>query len=67
MYSELIKIKEARNQKDAGRNRMGCSENWYDPYYAISQTFNDEELDRMSEKELDNLIKLADSMSDALY
>ena len=49
------------------RNRMGCSENWYNPYYAIKMTFSMEEIESMSEKELNNLVKLGDAISEGLY
>ena len=48
-------------------NSMGCSENWYDSYYAVYKTFSEEELLKMEETEIDNLIKLADRMSEAFY
>lgn len=46
---------------------MGCDENWYDPYYAVANTFDDEELKAMPEQELENLLKLAKTIGDALY
>jgi hypothetical protein len=49
------------------RNSMGCSENWYNSYYAIKHTFTIEELEAMSEQELNNLIKLADNIAEGLY
>ena len=49
------------------RNSMGCSENWYNPYYAIKMTFSMEEIESMSEKELNNLVKLGDAISEGLY
>lgn len=49
------------------RNGMGCSENWYNPYFAINETFSIEEITLMSEKEIDNLIALADNIADGLY
>lgn len=49
------------------RNSMGCSENWYNPYYAIKMTFTMEEIESMSEKELNNLVKLGDAISEGLY
>lgn len=48
-------------------NRMGCSENWYNPHYAIRNTFSKEELENMTESELNNLVKLAKNISEALY
>ena len=49
------------------RNSMGCSENWYDTYYAIKMTFSMEEIENMSENELNNLVKLGDAISEGLY
>lgn len=49
------------------RNSMGCSENWYNPYWAIRETFSKEEVMEMSEKELNNLVRLAYSIADGLY
>lgn len=49
------------------RNSMGCSENWYNPYYAIKETFSREKIENMSESEIENLIELADEIGMALY
>lgn len=49
------------------RNSMGCSENWYNSYYAIKMTFSMEEIENMSKKELNNLVKLGNAISDGLY
>ena len=49
------------------RNRMGCSENWYNAYYAIKETFSIEEIQRMTDKEINNLVRLADEIAMALY
>ena len=49
------------------RNRMGCSENWYNAYYAIKETFSIDEIERMTNKEVENLVKLADEIGMALY
>lgn len=49
------------------RNSMGCSENWYNSYYAISHTFTREEIEEMSEKEVSDLIKLGDTIAEYLY
>lgn len=48
-------------------NRMGCNESWYDSYYAIKQTFSLEELQEMSPKEVENLVKLGNNISEHLY
>ena len=49
------------------KNIMGCSENWYNPYYAIRETFSKEEVEAMSEYEVENLVKLAESIEEGLY
>lgn len=49
------------------RNSMGCSENWYNSFYSIKMTFTMEEIEAMSEKELNNLIKLAENIAEGLY
>lgn len=49
------------------RNIMGCSENWYNAYYAIKETFSIEEIKTMSNTEIENLVRLADTIGEALY
>lgn len=63
----LQKVKEARTNKQDARNRMGCLENWYNPFWSIGQTFTDDELESMTDNELKNLYKLAENISDGLY
>ena len=67
----MTKEEIINNIKNVGtttaRNSMGCSENWYNYFYAIKMTFTMEEIVAMSEKELNNLIKLADNIADGLY
>lgn len=46
---------------------MGASENWYNPYYAIKQTFTENEIKNMSLDELNHLIKLADVLAETFY
>ena len=41
--------------------------NWYNYFYAIKMTFTMEEIEAMSEKELNNLIKLANNIAEGLY
>lgn len=48
-------------------NSMGCDENWYNSYYAISHTFSRKEIEAMSETEVSNLIKLGDTIAEYLY
>lgn len=49
------------------RNIMGCSENWYNPYYAIYATFSREEVMAMPDSEVEHLIRLAGKIADGLY
>ena len=46
---------------------MGCSENWYNSYYAIAQTFDDETIAKMPDIELQHLVELGDRIAEALY
>ena len=62
IINEIINCK-----KTPGHNIMGTSESWYNPYYAIQQTFTENEIKNMSENELNNLIKLADKLAEAFY
>ena len=61
----LKKINEA--QKIKGMNSMGVSESYYDPYFLTKACFTSEELQEMSQKELENIIKLANFASDIFY
>lgn len=66
MKDEILnKIKNVVPVK--GNNSMGTSENWYNSYFALKQCFSEDELSKMSEVELNNLIKLADLLSEAFY
>ena len=61
-------IEEINNNKETPfLNRMGCSENWYNPVYAIKRTFTIEEIKNMTEKEIQNLLKLANNIQDGLF
>lgn len=63
---EILKgIENANRSKE--RNSMGCNESWYNPFFALKETFGAERLSTMSEKELNDLMELADAMSDAFY
>ena len=62
ILNEIMNVKETK-----ARNSMGCSESWYNPYYAITRTFPMEQIVEMSETELNNLIKLAEAIGDGLY
>lgn len=61
-------IKKIKNYKISGeRNSMGCMEDWYNYVFAFKETFSIEEIENMSQKEIDNLIKLASNIQDGLY
>lgn len=51
----------------SARNSMGCSENWYNSYFSIKMTFSMEEIENMSESELNNLVKLGNTIAEGLY
>ena len=50
-----------------GRNSMGVSESYYDPYYLAKKCFKIEQLEAMSESELQNIIKMADFATEVFY
>lgn len=54
-------------EETRARNSMGCSENWYNFFYAMKETFTEEEILAMSDKELENLEKLAENIQEGLY
>lgn len=60
-------IAKFTDYKTTARNSMGCSESWYNEYYAIAQTFTDEEISKFDENTLFALMRLASNMSEALY
>lgn len=60
-------IKAFKKPFTSARNRMGCSENWYNSYYAIAQTFDDETIEQMPDIELQHLVELGDRIAEALY
>lgn len=63
---EILKYLAEPVETDA-RNSMGCSENWYNSYYCIAHTFSEDEIKRMTGHEIDLLVKLAETIGDALY
>ena len=56
-----------KEKNNKARNSMGVSESFYNPYYLTGNCFTTEELEAMSETELNNLIKLSNYASDAFY
>ena len=65
--TEKVEILAEEVKGTKARNSMGCSENWYNPYFAIQQTFPREEIEKMSDSEVSNLVRLAEKISDGLY
>lgn len=63
----LLKYIETIQEPDNRINRMGCSESWYDPFYAMKQTFTKEEVEAMSDDEINNLLRLACNIQENLY
>lgn len=49
------------------RNRMGCSESWYDFEYAMMETFSEEEIKNMPDTEFAHLNRLATNIQESLY
>lgn len=49
------------------KNIMGCSENWYNPFYAVAHTFSKQEIFRMSDETIEACLKVADTVGEGLY
>ena len=49
------------------RNRMGCSESWYDCYYAITQTLTEEEVKHLDDDTIELLVRCVSAVQEALY
>lgn len=64
--SDVIKYMKEPKITNA-RNSMGCSENWYNPFYAIYQTFSLEEVQAMSKLEVERLVTLGYAIGEGLY
>lgn len=64
---KLLEYFEEIQEPNTAINRMGCSESWYDPFYAIKQTFTKEEIREMDKDEINDLFRLAVAIQDALY
>ena len=60
-------IKNTSTVETSARNSMGCLENWYNAYCSIKMTFSMEEIENMSENELNNLVKLGNTIAEGLY
>lgn len=63
---ELLKgIKDLKTV--SARNSMDCSENWYNFFYAMRETFTEKEISGMNEREIEYLYRLAGNIQDGLY
>ena len=60
-------IKNTSTVGTSTRNSMGCLENWYNAYFSIKMTFSMDEIENMSENELNNLVKLGNTIAEGLY
>lgn len=49
------------------RNSMGCSENWYNFFFAMKNTFTFEEMKNMTDRECELLERLATNIQEGLY
>ena len=63
----LDKAKALKPEYCNARNSMGCLEGWYDFTFAMVNTFTEEEILNMNEREIMLLEKLANSISEGLY
>jgi hypothetical protein len=64
---EKIKFAIMPKNKENGRNSMGVSESYYNPYYMVGEFMEFEQLELLNEEELYRLIKLAEFAGDAFY
>lgn len=61
-------IKKIKDYKISGEsNSMGCMEDWYNYVFAFKQTFSIEEIENMSQKQIEDLIRLATNIQEGLY
>lgn len=63
---ELLKDIKDYKGTDA-RNRMGCSEGWYDFTFAMMKTFTEDEIKNMTDHEIELLEKLHSEVAEGLY
>ena len=63
----LEKINSPTERK--GLNSMGVCESWYNPYFMLRNFFKDKDInpEELTEKELNNLLELADYAGEAFY
>lgn len=63
----LIRYMEEDQVSDPGKNRMGCNESYYDPFFVIKKTLSADAVKAMSEDELGRLLGCLNTMSEGLY
>lgn len=66
----LKRIKESLKTENEvnGRNSMGTSESFYNPYYLIGRCFEDfSELENMSKTTLNQLVRISDYATEVFY
>lgn len=63
----LIRYMEEDQVSDLGKNRMGCSESYYDPFFVIKKTLSLDTVKAMPEDELGRLLGCLNTMSEGLY
>lgn len=61
----ITNIKEVKPEK--GRNSMGVPESFYNPFFLLKSFKTLDELEKLSEKELNLLLELAGFASDIFY
>ena len=64
--SEVLEGIEKLEQNTA-HNSMGCSENWYNFFFAMKETFTEQEIRNMNEREVTYLERLAANIQEGLY
>jgi len=68
MYSKQKILQEVNEVTETkGRNSMGVSESFYNPFYLLSKCFKYKELEKLNREELNNLYKLAKFSGEAFY
>ena len=67
-YRKTINRYYANKFESSGKkNRMGCSEDWYDCFYAITQALDSTVIDKMSDETIEALIEVISAVQLALY
>lgn len=67
MKANELMIGIERYKDTKAHNSMGCSENWYNFFYAMKETFTPEEIQNMTDRECELLERLATKIQEGLY